>query len=97
MAIFGTTISPYLFYWQSSQEVEEDKAKGRRMLRQRQGATGKEIINRKLDVGTGPAVQAPGMFYAGLVVQDGRIYGVTCNLVGENVNRPTAVVCIGEK
>lgn len=53
VAIFGTTISPYLFYWQSSQEVEEDKAKGRRMLRQRQGATGKEIINRKLDVGTG--------------------------------------------
>ena len=53
VAIFGTTISPYLFYWQSSQEVEEDKAKGRRMLRQRQGATGKEIVNRKLDVGTG--------------------------------------------
>ena len=53
VAIFGTTISPYLFYWQASEEVEEDKAKGRRMLRQRQGATGKEIVNRKLDVGTG--------------------------------------------
>ena len=23
MAIFGTTISPYLFFWQSAQEVEE--------------------------------------------------------------------------
>jgi Mn2+/Fe2+ NRAMP family transporter len=26
VAIFGTTISPYLFFWQSSQEVEEEKA-----------------------------------------------------------------------
>lgn len=53
VAILGTTISPYLFFWQASQEVEEEKAMGRRMLRQRQGATGKEIMSRKLDVGTG--------------------------------------------
>jgi NRAMP (natural resistance-associated macrophage protein)-like metal ion transporter len=26
MAIFGTTISPYLFFWQSSEEVEEEEA-----------------------------------------------------------------------
>jgi Mn2+/Fe2+ NRAMP family transporter len=26
VAIFGTTISPYLFFWQSAQEVEEEKA-----------------------------------------------------------------------
>ncbi len=31
VAILGTTISPYLFYWQSSQEVEDEKAMGRRM------------------------------------------------------------------
>ena len=53
VAILGTTISPYLFFWQSSQEVEEQKAMGRRMLVQRQGATSREIIHRKLDVGTG--------------------------------------------
>ena len=53
VAILGTTISPYLFYWQASQEVEEEKAVGRRMLRQREGATGKEIIDRKIDVGVG--------------------------------------------
>jgi Mn2+/Fe2+ NRAMP family transporter len=53
VAILGTTISPYLFFWQASQEVEEEKAMGRRMLRQRQGATKREIIDRKLDVGTG--------------------------------------------
>jgi NRAMP (natural resistance-associated macrophage protein)-like metal ion transporter len=30
VAIFGTTISPYLFFWQSSQEVEDTKAEPRR-------------------------------------------------------------------
>src|SRR5512142_604848 len=29
VAILGTTISPYLFFWQASQEVEEEKALGR--------------------------------------------------------------------
>jgi NRAMP (natural resistance-associated macrophage protein)-like metal ion transporter len=53
VAILGTTISPYLFFWQASQEVEEEKAKGRRMCRERQGATKREIINRKMDVGVG--------------------------------------------
>jgi len=53
VAILGTTISPYLFFWQASQEVEEEKAMGRRMLVQRQGASPREIIDRKLDVGTG--------------------------------------------
>jgi len=53
VAILGTTISPYLFFWQASEEVEEEKAMGRRMLRQREGVTGKEINDRKLDVGTG--------------------------------------------
>lgn len=53
VAILGTTISPYLFFWQASQEVEEEKAQGRRMCRERQGATKREIITRKLDVGLG--------------------------------------------
>jgi NRAMP (natural resistance-associated macrophage protein)-like metal ion transporter len=53
VAILGTTISPYLFFWQASQEVEEEKAMGRRMLPQRQGPTNKEILKRKIDVGTG--------------------------------------------
>ena len=53
VAILGTTISPYLFFWQASQEVEEEKAMGRRMLVSRERASDKEIINRKLDVGVG--------------------------------------------
>jgi NRAMP (natural resistance-associated macrophage protein)-like metal ion transporter len=53
VAILGTTISPYLFFWQSSQEVEEEKAMGRRMRVQRERASKGEIIDRVLDVGTG--------------------------------------------
>jgi NRAMP (natural resistance-associated macrophage protein)-like metal ion transporter len=34
VAVFGTTISPYLFFWQASQEVEEQRAaKGEKPLR----------------------------------------------------------------
>ncbi|HEY8650685.1 MAG TPA: hypothetical protein VIL70_07200 [Chthoniobacterales bacterium] len=57
VAILGTTIRPYLFFWQASQEVEEEKAMGRHMLTQRQGATKQEILDRKLDVGTGTFFQ----------------------------------------
>ena len=39
VALLGTTISPYLFFWQASQEVEEEKAAGQLTLRARQGAT----------------------------------------------------------
>lgn len=53
VAVIGTTISPYLFFWQASQEVEEEKAMGRQLLRERQGATKREIIDRRIDVGTG--------------------------------------------
>jgi Mn2+/Fe2+ NRAMP family transporter len=32
VAILGTTISPYLFFWQASQEVEEEKHAGQSTL-----------------------------------------------------------------
>jgi NRAMP (natural resistance-associated macrophage protein)-like metal ion transporter len=63
VAILGTTISPYLFFWQASQEVEEEKAMGRRMLVQRIGATSREIADRRLDVGTGTFFSNLVMFF----------------------------------
>src|SRR5215510_10148544 len=39
VAILGTTISPYLFFWQASEEVEEEIDMGRKRLRERKGAT----------------------------------------------------------
>lgn len=53
VAILGTTISPYLFFWQTSQEVEEEKAIGRKMLMKRQGATHTELVDRGIDIGIG--------------------------------------------
>jgi NRAMP (natural resistance-associated macrophage protein)-like metal ion transporter len=61
VAILGTTISPYLFFWQASQEVEEEKARGRRTLAQRRGATEHELRDARLDVNT-------GMFFSNLVM-----------------------------
>jgi NRAMP (natural resistance-associated macrophage protein)-like metal ion transporter len=63
VAILGTTISPYLFFWQSAQEVEEEKAKGRRMLVQRYGTTSNEIVNRRIDVMLGTFFSNVVMFF----------------------------------
>src|SRR5258706_6885735 len=53
VAILGTTVSPYLFVLQASQEVEEEKAQGLNRVRLRQGASQEAINTRALDVGTG--------------------------------------------
>lgn len=63
VAILGTTISPYLFFWQASQEVEEEKALGRHTLVARRGVTRGEIIRRKLDVGLGTLFSNVAMFF----------------------------------
>lgn len=60
VAIVGTTISPYMFFWQATQEVEEDVAFGRRYLWQRKGTTDKELRYTAWDVGI-------GMFFSQLV------------------------------
>ncbi|MBK9527875.1 MAG: divalent metal cation transporter [Acidobacteria bacterium] len=49
VAILGTTISPYLFFWEAGEEVEEEKSEGRLDLIARRGATNKEIKKEKID------------------------------------------------
>lgn len=61
IAILGTTISPYLFFWQAAQEVEEERAMGRKTLRERRGATDEELRAARTDV-------LSGMAYAGVVM-----------------------------
>jgi NRAMP (natural resistance-associated macrophage protein)-like metal ion transporter len=61
VGILGTTISPYLFFWQASQEVEEEKGRGKRTLAQRHGATAHELADARLDVNT-------GMFFSNVVM-----------------------------
>jgi NRAMP (natural resistance-associated macrophage protein)-like metal ion transporter len=53
VAIIGTTISPYMFFWQATQEVEEDIALGRKHLWQRKGTTDAELTYAAWDVGIG--------------------------------------------
>ena len=63
VAILGTTISPYLFFWQASQEVEEEKAMGRVTVSERRGATPEEISIRRWDIGAGTLVSNGAMFF----------------------------------
>ncbi len=53
VAILGTTISPYLFFWEASEEVEEEKSEGRKDVNARRGATDVEIKKEKIDTVVG--------------------------------------------
>ena len=63
VAILGTTISPYLFFWQASQEVEEEKGLGRRRVADRVGAKPYEIRTRWIDVSIGGFFSNAAMFF----------------------------------
>ena len=63
VGVLGTTISPYLFFWQASHEVEQEKAQGRRTLAQRRGATPHELADARLDVVTGMFFSNVAMFF----------------------------------
>jgi NRAMP (natural resistance-associated macrophage protein)-like metal ion transporter len=60
MAILGTTISPYLFFWQAAEEVEEEKAKGK-SAGECVGATAVELRSARADTIT-------GMFFSNLIM-----------------------------
>lgn len=53
VAMIGTSLSAYLYTWQSNQEVEEEIAKGRTRLSQRVGASEAELRKARKDVMVG--------------------------------------------
>ncbi len=61
VAVMGTSLSAYLYSWQSNQDVEEDISMGRRRLTDRMGTTKKELRHSGRDV-------AFGMLFASLVM-----------------------------
>jgi len=63
VALLGTTISPYLFFWQASEEVEEEKSAGQTTLASRRGATPEELGLRNIDVGVGAFFSNSVMFF----------------------------------
>ena len=63
VAILGTTISPYLFFWQTSQEVEEEKSAGRSTREERRGASPFELRVATIDVTVGMLVSNLVMYF----------------------------------
>jgi NRAMP (natural resistance-associated macrophage protein)-like metal ion transporter len=62
-AILGTTITPYLFFWQTSQEIEEEIAAGQTTLKARMGAAPNEIRRMRIDVWSGMFLSNLVMFF----------------------------------
>jgi NRAMP (natural resistance-associated macrophage protein)-like metal ion transporter len=63
MGVLGTTITPYLFFWQSALEVEEEKSEGRTTVAERRGATDEEICDAHFDVNVGMVLSNLVMFF----------------------------------
>jgi len=61
VAVIGTSLSAYLYTWQSNEEVEEKIAAGKRRLWQRRGATRSELKRSMWDI-------VFGMFFSNLVM-----------------------------
>ena len=53
VAVLGTTITPYMWFWQASQEVEERKAIGEHRLWQRRGVSRAELRYAAWDIDVG--------------------------------------------
>ena len=63
VGVFGTTISPYLFFWQASQEVEDRQAKRRASLLQDPNAAPAELRRIKWDTWSGMFVSDLTAFF----------------------------------
>ncbi len=61
--ILGTTISPYLFFWQTSQEIEEEISNGQTTLKDRQLTNRRQIREMRVDVGSGMLLSNIAMFF----------------------------------
>jgi Mn2+/Fe2+ NRAMP family transporter len=61
VAMIGTSLSAYLYTWQSNQEVEEEISMGRKRLEDRRGATKEEIHHAKWDI-------ILGMLFCSLII-----------------------------
>ncbi len=53
VALLGTTISPYLFFWEANQEVEEQINEGKTTVRKRQGVSEMQLKWMRTDVTSG--------------------------------------------
>ena len=93
-AILGTTITPYLFFWQTSQEIEEEISAGQTTLASRMGSEPKEIKKMRIDVWSGMFLSNIVMFFiiaacASVLFKHG-ITNITTAAQAANALRPFA-------
>lgn len=62
-AVLGTTISPYLFFWQTSQEVEDEIVQGKTTIAMRQGTDKQSVKSMRVDVWSGMFLSNLVMFF----------------------------------
>lgn len=62
-AALGTTITPYLFFWQTSQEVEEEIAAGQTTIKSRTGSSPEAVKKMRIDVWSGMFLSNAVMFF----------------------------------
>ena len=77
-AILGTTISPYLFFWQTSQEVESEVAAGNITIGMREGTNKQAVKKMRVDVWSGMLLSNLVMFF--IIVACGSVlfpHGIT--------------------
>jgi NRAMP (natural resistance-associated macrophage protein)-like metal ion transporter len=63
VGILGTTISPYLFFWQAAEEVEDDRERGKNTVAQRKGSTDQELATARRDILTGMLLSNVVMYF----------------------------------
>lgn len=61
--LLGTTISPYLFFWQTSEEIEEEITSGKKTIKARRGATHEDIKEMRADIWIGMFLTTIVMFF----------------------------------
>jgi Mn2+/Fe2+ NRAMP family transporter len=63
VAMIGTSLSAYLFTWQSNQEVEEEIAQGKKTVEQRKGASEAELRDSRRDILIGMVFSSLIMYF----------------------------------
>jgi NRAMP (natural resistance-associated macrophage protein)-like metal ion transporter len=93
VAILGTTISPYLFFWQASQYVEEEMGSGD-PIRRAKGATSEELRLMRIDVGFGAFASNIVMFFiiltTALTLHEHKIFAIETSAQAALALRPLA-------
>jgi NRAMP (natural resistance-associated macrophage protein)-like metal ion transporter len=90
VGILGTTISPYLFFWQASEEVEEEIDAGRTTTVARRGATPTELRLAAWDVDLGMLWSNVVMYFI-MLATAATLHGAGQTRIGSAADAATAL------